>query len=184
MGEVIEISIISYKNDIMESILCFMENIFEIHNAIQNVEVMDNWNYENAFNLSSFDEAKKYMNSKIITVTKTLRGEQIGVSIEHFSDNYRYHFWYNPRQELSEIEYKSFLNAFSDYILEKQKENILLCAIGLEVFVDFDMNFDEMVKKSHNVDVWMIKKTIYEKYGLKRYEDTERNRRKFKWFIY
>lgn len=35
MGELIEISIISHKDDIADKMLCFMEKVFDMHNGIQ-----------------------------------------------------------------------------------------------------------------------------------------------------
>lgn len=167
MGEVIEISIVSNKKDIIERTICFMEDIFEMHNVIQNIEVMDNWNYENLFNLDSLEETKKYMDSKIITLTRSSLNEQIGVSLERLLGCYCYHFWYNPKQELSENDCKDIYDLYVNYILGKLKYDILMCGIGREISINFGMDIDEIIKDSHNVDIWIIQKDIYEKCGLK-----------------
>lgn len=167
MGEVIEVSIISHNDDMAEKVMCFMEDLFEIKNGIRNIEVMDNWNYENTVHLNSLDEAKKYINSKIITYTENSFEEQIGVSIEHFSDYYRYDFWYNPRLELSADECKNIYSQFVNCFQENLKDGILMAGIGREIFIDFDLNIDDIIKKSHNIDIWIIKKDIYEKCRLK-----------------
>lgn len=159
MGELIEISIISHKDNIADKMLCFMEKVFDMHNGIQRIEVMDNWCYENAFCLTSLDEIKSYIDSKIITLTKNSLTEQIGVMIEH-SLNYYYHFWYNPEQEFSESEYRNSCNIFADYIIDKRKDDILMCGIGREISVNFDMSIEEIIQKSHNIDLWIIKTNL------------------------
>lgn len=173
MGEVIEVSIISHDDDIAKKVMCFMEDLFEIKNGIQNIEVMDNWNYENTFYLNSLVEAKKYMRSKIITYTENSLGKQIGVSIEHFTDYYQYDFWYNPRLELSANEYKNIYGQFVNYFQKELKDGILIAGIGREIFIDFDLNIDDIIKKSYNIDIWIIKKDIYEKCRLKGIEKTD-----------
>lgn len=167
MGEILEVSIVSYENDIIEKVMNFMENMFEIHSNIQNIEIMDNWNYQNVFNVTSLDEAKKYMNSKIITLTKTSLTGQIGVSAEHSKKYYCYHFWYNPKYEIPENKYKEIYIILVSYLLDTIKNKILMCVMGREISVDFDLNVDQIIKQSHNIDIWIIKKNIYEKYGLK-----------------
>jgi len=167
MGEIIELNIISPKNDIVERLMCFMEDIFEMHNVIQNIEVMDNWHYENVFNLNTLEETKKYMDSKVITLTKSSMNEQIGVSMEHSLDCYRYDFWYNPKHEFFDSDCKNIYEIYINYILDELKDDILICGIGREIFIDFNMNIDEIIKDSHNVDIWLIQKEIYEKSRLK-----------------
>lgn len=167
MGEVIEISIISNKKDIGEKVMCFMEDIFEIKNGIQKIEIMDNWHYENSFVLNTLDEAKKYIDSKIITFTKSLLDEQIGVSIEHFSDCYCYDFWYNPSLKILENEYRDIYDIFVNYILDRLRNDVLICVLGREISINYDTNIDEIIKGAHNVDIWIIKKSIYEKCKLK-----------------
>lgn len=167
MGEVIDINIISYKKDIIERTMCFMEELFEMHNVIQNIEVMDNWCYENVFNLSSLEETKEYMDSKIITLTRSSLNEQIGVSLERIFDCYCYQFWYNPKQELSDNICKEIYGKYVIYILNKLKYDILMCGIGREISIDFGIGIDEIIKDSHNVDIWIIQKNIYEKCRLK-----------------
>lgn len=170
MGEVIDISIISHKNDIAEKVMYFMEGIFELENGIKNIEVMDNWHYENMFNLNTLDEAKKYIDSKIITLTENSLDKQTGVSIEHFSDYYRYDFWYNTTQEIFLNECKRIYDKFVNYILDKLRNNIMICMIGREILIDYDMNINKMMRGAHNVDIWIIKKNIYEKYKLRKQE--------------
>lgn len=79
--------------------------------------------------------------------------------IEH-SLNYYYHFWYNPEQEFSESEYRNSCNIFADYIIDKRKDDILMCGIGREISVNFDMSIEEIIQKSHNIDLWIVKTNL------------------------
>lgn len=166
MGELVEISLFSYKNNIAEKAMRFMKDLFKIKDEIQNIEVMDNWFYENKFNLNTLYETEKYIDSKIITITKSSLDKQIGVIIEKLSDYYCYNFWFNTRQELLINEYRNIYDKFINYILDELKNDILICALGREAVMDYDVNFDEMIREAYNVDIWIIKNSLYQKYKL------------------
>lgn len=59
------------------------------------------------------------------------------------------------------------MKIYINYILDELKDDILICGIGREIFIDFNMDIDEIIKDSHNVDIWLIQKDIYEKSRLK-----------------
>lgn len=157
MGEVIEINIVSYKkyfaNDLMQFISLFVNDVV----IKTTIEVMDNWRYENSFEITSEKEIEYYLNDKIICITETFSVGQAGVNIEHLNGNYAYCIWFNWKQILSDTEYMRFVhNAIKCICHDEQIENVLVCAIGKEVIFEYLNDIKSTISKSHNVDVWIL----------------------------
>ena len=105
MGEVIEINMLSNTADLMNEILGILKKQFGLEQTTCSIRIMDNWHYDNLFEVDSVDRAKKFIDNKIVTITESMGNTQIGVSIEKTEQAYVYQFWINPDKEVLEQEY-------------------------------------------------------------------------------
>lgn len=173
MGEVLEISCIIKNKEHIINLYEYMKNIPNNENLFEEIEIMDNWCYENVFKLHSFDidTVIKYAESKIILIIEETIDGSKGLDIEAISRNcYNVEIWFNKRDEY----YDDIMNDLLQLIFKNIIEDISLIAIGREILFDYDKDFWKMDKKSHSIDTWIISEkfwgnkciTTYHKYDI------------------
>lgn len=175
MGEVLEISCIIKNKDHIINLYEYMKNIPDNENLTEEIEIMDNWCYDNVSKLDSFDIDTfiKYAESKIILITERMIDGAKGLYIEAISGNcYNVEIWFNKRDEC----YDDIMNDLLQFIFKNIIEDIYLIAIGRETLFDYDEDFWKMDKKSHNIDTWIISEkflgdksiTTYHEYDIQK----------------
>lgn len=72
MGEVLEISCVIKSKDGIINLYEYMKHTPNNENLSEKIEIMDNWQYENVFELDIFniDVVREYIENKIILITE------------------------------------------------------------------------------------------------------------------
>lgn len=168
MGEVLEISCIIKNKDCIGNLYEYMKKVYKKEYISEKIEIMDNWRYENLFELDFFDihKVKEYAESKIILITDTMTDGQKGLCIEALSENcYNVEIWFNQKNEL----YKDIIDSLLRTIIENMINDIDLIAIGKEIVFYYDEDFEQADKKSHNIDTWIITEGYFNNKDIKTY---------------
>ena len=106
------------------------------------------------------------MKSKIISITEIMADWQKGITIEPISENYyNTEIWFNQKKKFCDV----IINSLLKLIVENMIVNIDLIAIGKEIVFDYDDDFEEMDKKSHNIDTWIIPEKLLKNGNIKTY---------------
>lgn len=162
MAEVIEINLVSSKKLKISDLLKFIS--LQMNDIVikKTIEIMDNWKYENVFEITSEEDIEKFIDNKIVCITEILSIGQAGITIEAFNSCYIYSIWFNWKKELPNVKYIELLNRFIKYICNTEEaDDILICAIGKEVQFKYLNNIKETISTAHNIDVWIVDKDDY-----------------------
>lgn len=176
MGEVLEISCIIKNKDHIINLYEYMKNIPNNENLSEEIEMMDNWCYENVSKLDSFniDTVIEYAESKIILITEQMIDGSKGLDIEAISRNcYNVEIWFNKRDEC----YDDIMNDLLQLIFKNIIEDIYLIAIGREILFDYDDDFLKMDKKSHSIDTWIISEKYFRNKCITTYHEYDIQKR-------
>lgn len=174
MGEVVEINIVSCKkcpiSDLLQFVLLQMgEKVVK-----KTIEIMDNWQYENVFEITNEEEIEQFIDNKIICITEIRSIGQAGINIEVLNNCYIYCIWFNSKKYFSDSEYIILINNFIEYIFSgKIFENISICAIGKEVRFEYLADRKKIISTAHNIDVWILDNEEYFDNNFKDYEILE-----------
>ncbi len=183
MGEVVEINIVSHEECKIDDMLQFISLQMKDRVVKKTIEIMDNWQYENVFEITSEENMEQFVGDKIVCITEMFTVGQAGINIDFLNSCYVYCIWFNRKNDLSDIEYVKLIKDFIKYIYGIQViENILIGAIGKEVIFEYQNNIRKTIFASHNIDVWILDKYEYidnsfEDYNiikLKNYEKTKK----------
>lgn len=170
MGEIVEISCITKNRDCVVNLYKYMKDIFSKEKISEKIEIMDNWCYENLFELDDFDiyKIKEYMESKIILITDIIADGQKGLNIEPLSKNcYNIEIWFNQKNEICD----GINDLLLQLIVENMMDDIDLIAIGKEIVFDYDEDFEQIDKKSHNIDTWIVAEKFLKNKNIKTYHE-------------
>lgn len=170
MGEIIEISCIINNKDCVVNLYEYMKNTFSKEKSSEKIEIMDNWCYENLFELDYFDicKIKEYMESKIILITDIIADRQKGLNIEPLSKNcYNVEIWFKQKNEFYDVTNDLLLQS----IVENMMDDIDLIAIGKEIVFHYDGDFEQIDKKSHNIDTWIVAEKFLKNKNIKTYHE-------------
>lgn len=171
MGEVIEINIISQKRTIIKKLMEFISILKKGKSVDRTIEIMDNWEYENVFECDGLEHIDQYLDDKIVCITEKLLLGVTGISSEHVEDVYNFCVWYNPKCDISNVEYTHFIRDFIEYLSSNMlNDEIKLCAIGKETIFRYAENLYKMVDMSHNINIWILDKNIYQEECFDKYK--------------
>lgn len=176
MGEVLEISCVIKSKDGIINLYEYMKHTPNNENLSEKIEIMDNWLYENVFELDIFniDVVREYIENKIILIKEQTVDGWKGLDIEIISENcYNVEIWYNQREESYDEIKKNLL----ELICNNGKEDICLIAIGKEILFEFDEDFLKMDKKSH-VEVWIISENYFKGKNITTFHEYDIQKRK------
>lgn len=164
MGEVIEINIIAQQKTILKKLIKHME-ISKTECAVgRTIEIMDNWEYQNVFECDDLKDIDQYLDDKIICITEMLPLGVMGVTSECINKEHIFCVWYNFKGDISKDEYTYLITSFIKYLAaDLINDGINLCAIGKETIFTYAENIYQIVEKSHNIDIWILNKNIYQK---------------------
>lgn len=168
MGEIIEISCVTKNKDCVVNLYEYMKNVLNKEIIIEKIEIMDNWSYENLFELDFFDiyKIKEYAESKIISITDIMVDGQKGLNVEPLSKNcYNVEIWFNLKNEFND----DIINYLLQLIVKNMMDDIDLIAVGKEIVFNYDGDFEQIEKKSHNIDTWIVTKRFLNNIDIKTY---------------
>lgn len=177
MGEVLEISCIIKSKDCIINLYEYMKHIPNNENLSEEIEIIDNWQYENIVELDLFDIGviKEYAENKIILIREEISDGSKGLDIEAISKHcYDVEIWYNQRNEYYDEIKKNLL----ELICKNRIEDICLIAVGNETLFEFDEDFLEMDKKSHDIDAWIISENFFRGKNITTYHEYDIQKRK------
>ncbi len=159
MGEVVEICAVVEDFKIYRDLLDILMEFTGRQYRTSSIQVMDDWEYTNVVDLESVDDYFESDLKGILTLECESDDDHVGASIEKPDNGYLIEAWLNPHGKVIEEEYKKLLD-----VIKKRLQNearIYFCAIGQEIFIDTELNFLEMLKTAHNIDLWMIKRELW-----------------------
>lgn len=162
MGEVIEINIISKRKNILDKLLQYSSLSAKGQIVDYTIEIMDNWEYDNVFELNDIKLVQHYIDDRIICITQKKDLGVNGISVENIEGEYNYCVWYNPMNAFTDKEYLEYSKIFIEYFFcNMMQDEITLCAIGKETLFIYDRNIYQIVNESHNIDIWLVDKGVY-----------------------
>lgn len=152
MGEVIEVNLIS-QSEIHDSLLQILLGFINPEYYPESFEAMDDWTYSNLVTIDGIESVDTYIPNKIVTIKyKDYFMNQVGLYIEKKADNYQYEGWLNFSEDCSDERYQKIIERLHEEI---KKTKPVICAIGRESYVDFDLPLSEVKSKSSGVDLWI-----------------------------
>ena len=152
MGEVIEVNLIS-QSEIHDSLLQILLGFINPEYYPESFEAMDDWTYSNLVTIDGIESVDTYIPNKIVTIKyKDYFMNQVGLYIEKKADNYQYEGWLNFSEDCSDDMFQKIIERLHEEI---QKTKPVICAIGRESYVDFDLPLSEVKSKSSGVDLWI-----------------------------
>lgn len=159
MGEVIEINIVSHEKCQISHLLRFISLQMKDSVIKRTIEIMDNWQYENVFEVADEMDIEDFVDTKIISITEMMSMGQAGVNIESLNGYYTYCIWFNGKYSMSDIEYIELIKHFIDYACNIEMiDKILIGAIGKESIFEYLKDIKKTINTSHNIDVWILDK--------------------------
>lgn len=159
MGELVEISIVGKTLNIYEQLLLFLTSYIREDYIIQSIKAMDSWKYDNIVMLNSFSDVNKLAQNKIVCIDAKTDNNYLGVSVEKKKDTFYIEGWINSNQEIAGKDYERFLNSFVDAFI--YNKSIIICGVGKEIFINYDLGIAQAIKKANNIDLWMINSCEY-----------------------
>ncbi|WP_459477380.1 hypothetical protein [Clostridium saccharoperbutylacetonicum] len=172
MGATIDLNIVSKNNMKIEEIIKLLTNKFKLNIRINNIDVMDNWEYENLINVSEINKVQKYVEEfKIANVEFTVVDKcKAGCQLEKIENVYVTNVWIDTTNfnyldcDIINDENKSFYNRVINLVLDFTKDyDIVISSLGVETIFEYSDNIYDVINESENVIVWIITK-YYQKY--------------------
>lgn len=170
MSAVFEISVMSKKN-IQRDILFEAFKRKGLSLEIDLIEVIDNWKYENEVildnNISTTVLDDYVINGKIIMLDGLIDTKyRCGYHSELKRNNtYLTDFWvsleYLPDLDVDNITLENviFYETVTDEIIKlRDKYEIELCGMGVELFMEYSQSIGSTILKSKNVNRWIVPK--------------------------
>ncbi len=160
MAEVIEFCAVSSKLEIYIKFIRVIENFVGECFKINSIQVMDDWNYTNVLDIESVEVYKDLYDNKILTLTMENGNNHMGVDVEKIGKFYIVEPWLNACNEITNEDYKRLIG---NVVNELKHDEVEFCAIGKEIVVKAELGISDMLKNAHNVDLWLIKSTLWTK---------------------
>ena len=164
MGEVIEINIIAQQKAMLKKLVKFMATLKREHIIGRTIEIMDDWEYKNVFQCDDLKDVDQYLDDKIICITEMFPQGIMGVTSECINEEYIFCVWYNFKCDITKDEYIYLNKNFIEYLsTDLINDGVKLCGIGKETIFTYAENVYQVVEKSHNIDIWIVNKNVYQK---------------------
>lgn len=165
MGATIDLNIISKVNLKVEKIIQLMSQKFKFNIEIANIEIIDDWEYQNMVKVLDISKIQRYVEEhKIANIEFIISGKyRAGCQIEKIDAGYETCIWIDT-VNISYLDCDAindgnsfFYSELINLILASVKEyEIIVASIGVETAVEYSENILDMVNKSNNVIVWLI----------------------------
>ena len=165
MGANLDLNMVSTKSININNILIILEKMFNTKIVINEIEIIDDWEYSNVTYESEIDNVSKYIeNGKIANIQ--LKADNIykmGCQIEKENGVYLTNLWIDTEK----LQYlatnciisknEMFYNKLID-ILSKLSDiyNIVISSIGIESTLEYSKELEYIIRESKNINIWFI----------------------------
>lgn len=165
MGATIDLNIVSKKNIKIEEIIKLLTNKLKLNIEINNIDIMDNWEYENLINVSEINKVQKYVEeSKIANIEFMVLDKcKAGCQLEKIENVYITNVWIDTANfdyldcDIINDENKSFYDRVIKLVLDLAKDyDIVISSLGVETIFEYSDDISEVIDESENVIVWII----------------------------
>lgn len=162
MGEIMEINFICKKQISCHILFDLFTSYINKGYKIDEIEVIDNWEYENIININDENKIYDYINNgKIVNINANISSINIGLQLELLEEKYIGNIWIDTNS-FNFNELKSLLK----YFLSKLDVLFLIfdfktVAIGLETYFEPYDDCEKMMSMSHDIIYWMFSKNSY-----------------------
>ena len=95
MGAILDINVISKKYINPSYIKYLLESEFKLSIKIQEIEIIDNWEFSNSKKILNIEDVEDYiLNNKIANIISVINGKySSGIQIEKIKNIYSFSFW-------------------------------------------------------------------------------------------
>ena len=155
MAEIVEINLVCDEIINHKILLSFINNKMPINCRYNKIEVMDNWEYENFYELDSEENLLQLVDKKIVCITRKEKDGYVGLNIEKVENVFCYTLWFNQEKYEFSNEYSKLIERFVLFAKQEIDNKFNICAIGKEVFFEYHSNKNKLFDASHNIDVWI-----------------------------
>lgn len=165
MGAILDINVISKKYINPSYIKYLLESEFKLSIKIQEIEIIDNWEFSNSKKILNIEDVEDYiLNNKIANIISVINGKySSGIQIEKIKNIYSFSFWvdteYIPCLDSDTINNKNkfFYNLIKEKIVQlKNTYEISIASIGLETIFKYDENIKKIIKESTNISMFLF----------------------------
>ncbi|NFG40692.1 hypothetical protein FC789_05710 [Clostridium botulinum] len=165
MGATIDLNIVSKKNIRIEQIIKLLTNKFKLNIEINNIDIMDNWEYEHVMNIFEVNKVQKYIEeSKIANIEFFVSNKcNAGCQIQKIDNVYETNIWIDTTNfgyldcDIINDENKSFYDKVINLVLDSVKEyDIVISSLGVETIFEYSDDICEVIDESENIIVWII----------------------------
>jgi hypothetical protein len=165
MGATVDLNLVSKKNINLEKIINLLTGKFELNVKINNIDIMDNWEYDNVINILEIDKAEKYIEeSKIANIELRISDKwNAGCQIEKIGNIYVTNIWIDTAKincldcDIINEENNFFYEEVTNLVLDSVKEyDIVISSLGVETTFEYNEDIYEIINTSQNVIIWII----------------------------
>lgn len=165
MSATIDLNIVSRESIGIKYMIEFLTSEFGFDLKINNIEVMDNWEYENVIDGLEINVVQQYIEEGKIANIELLESNKnrIGFQIEKTRGGYETDIWidtanlsyldYDYIDDENKFFYKKIINVVSELV---KKFKIIVATIGIETVFEYNSNLAKMINDSKNIIVWII----------------------------
>ena len=165
MGATLDLNMISKKYININKILILMEKSFNVKIRVDEIEIIDDWQYSNVIYELEMDNVCKYIEvGKIANIQLNADNKfKMGCQIEKENGIYLTNLWIDTEklQHLDSnwiiAENKIFYNKLIDIILELSNiYNIIIASVGVESTLEYSHELEDVIRESENISMWFI----------------------------
>lgn len=171
MGSVFEINLISGNYIEISGILDQINILFNRSTKIQNIQIMDDWEYNNVICLENLTSVRDFiMQNKIGCIELCDESDSnMGIFIEKQDDVFLYNFWIDTFKyplldtDIVDSRNQKYYDTIYEAIYVVTKNNnhcIKLAALGAETDFKFSKKLNLVISDSYNVNSWVISSDI------------------------
>lgn len=171
MGSVFEINLISGNYIEISNILDQINIVLNKSTKIQNIQIMDDWEYNNVICLENLTSVRDFiMQNKIGCIELCDESDSnMGIFIEKQDDVFLYNFWIDTFKyplldtDIVDSRNQKYYDTIYEAIYVVTKNNnhcIKLAALGAETDFKFSKKLNLVISDSYNVNSWVISSDI------------------------
>lgn len=171
MGSVFEINLVSGYYIEISGILDQINILFNRSTKIQNIQIMDDWEYNNVICLENLTSVRAFIMQNKITCIEFCdeSDSNMGIYIEKQEDVILYNFWIDtsnyPLLDIDIVDSKNQIyydNIYEAINVVDKKNNhcIKLAALGVETDFKFSKEFNLVIADSYNINAWLISRDL------------------------
>ena len=165
MGATLDLNIVSTKNININKILILMEKSFNVKIGVNEIELIDDWEYSNIIYELEIDNVCKYIEvGKIANIQLNANNKfKMGCQIEKENGIYLTNLWIDT-EKLQHLDSNSiiaenemFYNKLIDIISKLSNiYEIIISSVGVESTLEYSQELEDVIRKSENINMWFI----------------------------